>query len=245
MMVGFIFHGHKFVFGFVFFFFFNDTPTTEIYTLSLHDALPISATHKGAKSHPAKTARLKPITGGGKRDLVEAGRLQDLNRFADQLLEEAHKERLSLRATLNRFLPAVGKKLGAVAGILATRDEQLHESVFEWGEWGDSDRAAIQDQEHEPYHQRYDAAKKRTVIAQTLDLAGETVGAIGFAYPGNRLAEAKVAHEELETISEELDFVLAGIQLASFKQEEIIKIGQALRNVVFDRGVDDAVGVLQ
>src|SRR5438552_18097398 len=25
-----------------FFFFFNDTPTTEIYTLSLHDALPIS-----------------------------------------------------------------------------------------------------------------------------------------------------------------------------------------------------------
>src|SRR3712207_9445424 len=26
-----------------FVFFFNDTPTTEIYTLSLHDALPISA----------------------------------------------------------------------------------------------------------------------------------------------------------------------------------------------------------
>src|SRR5438270_14055867 len=25
----------------LFFFFFNDTPTTEIYTLSLHDALPI------------------------------------------------------------------------------------------------------------------------------------------------------------------------------------------------------------
>src|SRR2546425_13290474 len=28
-----------------FFFFFNDTATTEIYTLSLHDALPISADH--------------------------------------------------------------------------------------------------------------------------------------------------------------------------------------------------------
>src|SRR2546430_17494032 len=28
---------------FFFFFFFNDTATTEIYTLSLHDALPISA----------------------------------------------------------------------------------------------------------------------------------------------------------------------------------------------------------
>src|SRR2546425_11725933 len=31
-----------FVSIFVFFFFFNDTATTEIYTLSLHDALPIS-----------------------------------------------------------------------------------------------------------------------------------------------------------------------------------------------------------
>src|SRR6195952_5967786 len=30
----------------LFFFFFNDTATTEIYTLSLHDALPISS-HRG------------------------------------------------------------------------------------------------------------------------------------------------------------------------------------------------------
>src|SRR5256885_5414601 len=34
-----------------FFFFFNDTATTEIYTLSLHDALPISATRPAPKSY--------------------------------------------------------------------------------------------------------------------------------------------------------------------------------------------------
>src|SRR5256885_8212067 len=34
--------------GCVFFFFFNDTATTEIYTLSLHDALPISSRSKSA-----------------------------------------------------------------------------------------------------------------------------------------------------------------------------------------------------
>src|SRR2546430_13627772 len=34
----------------MFFFFFNDTATTEIYTLSLHDALPISLLPAGAKN---------------------------------------------------------------------------------------------------------------------------------------------------------------------------------------------------
>src|SRR2546426_1795547 len=33
-----------------FFFFFNDTATTEIYTLSLHDALPISTSARGISS---------------------------------------------------------------------------------------------------------------------------------------------------------------------------------------------------
>src|SRR5258706_8231860 len=32
-------------------FFFNDTATTEIYTLSLHDALPISNSHTGPQLH--------------------------------------------------------------------------------------------------------------------------------------------------------------------------------------------------
>src|SRR6266705_1345274 len=40
---------------FSFFFFFNDTATTEIYTLSLHDALPIFATPPPAR--PRSRAR--------------------------------------------------------------------------------------------------------------------------------------------------------------------------------------------
>src|SRR5256885_6465940 len=36
-----------------FFFFFNDTATTEIYTLSLHDALPISGQHLEARARIA------------------------------------------------------------------------------------------------------------------------------------------------------------------------------------------------
>src|SRR6266536_6573022 len=40
-------------------FFFNDTATTEIYTLSLHDALPISVTHTRAES--ARSACAEPL----------------------------------------------------------------------------------------------------------------------------------------------------------------------------------------
>src|SRR2546422_8105128 len=41
------------------FFFFNDTATTEIYTLSLHDALPISARgFAPAPRRPVRTARV-------------------------------------------------------------------------------------------------------------------------------------------------------------------------------------------
>src|SRR3712207_7193260 len=53
-------------------FFFNDTATTEIYTLSLHDALPISDHPAGetdtwaALSHTA-AARAGPTSGAGRR----------------------------------------------------------------------------------------------------------------------------------------------------------------------------------
>ena len=42
-----------------FFFFFNDTATTEIYTLSLHDALPISMTAKANLRSGIYTIALK------------------------------------------------------------------------------------------------------------------------------------------------------------------------------------------
>src|SRR2546426_7016384 len=40
---------------FCFFFFFNDTATTEIYTLSLHDALPISSGRVKSQSRSFRT----------------------------------------------------------------------------------------------------------------------------------------------------------------------------------------------
>src|SRR3712207_8879763 len=47
----------------MFIFFFNDTATTEIYTLSLHDALPISYSRlSGNALHCAGTMALRPLS---------------------------------------------------------------------------------------------------------------------------------------------------------------------------------------
>src|SRR6266702_8502534 len=50
------------------FFFFNDTATTEIYTLSLHDALPISFSEHPAPSH-------KWLNAGGHESLDQTSAL--------------------------------------------------------------------------------------------------------------------------------------------------------------------------
>src|SRR5687767_15543024 len=72
------------------FFFFNDTATTEIYTLSLHDALPISARHEilflGCGS-------LAPEAGtGGPRSEEHTSELQSLAYLVCRLLLEKKKQ---------------------------------------------------------------------------------------------------------------------------------------------------------
>src|SRR2546427_12587219 len=47
--------------GHLFFFFFNDTATTEIYTLSLHDALPILPAHRPQRPRSAQPRVLRPL----------------------------------------------------------------------------------------------------------------------------------------------------------------------------------------
>src|SRR3712207_7679384 len=60
------------------FFFFNDTATTEIYTLSLHDALPIYAVAAGDEVGRAVTAR------AAHPDCVEQFRSRHRTRFRQE-----------------------------------------------------------------------------------------------------------------------------------------------------------------
>src|SRR2546425_5615371 len=58
----------------IFFFFFNDTATTEIYTLSLHDALPIYVVGLDVAVHDPALVRVREGPGDLNEDLADFGR---------------------------------------------------------------------------------------------------------------------------------------------------------------------------
>src|SRR2546426_10735205 len=84
------------------FFFFNDTATTEIYTLSLHDALPIWARHRPAAGRGVRDAAAgapslgpglgAPIPLGPKRSEEHTSELQSPCNLVCRLLLEKKKK---------------------------------------------------------------------------------------------------------------------------------------------------------
>src|SRR2546425_8608432 len=86
---------HMSILYYLSFFFFNDTATTEIYTLSLHDALPISRhdrSQRGRRLHPGD--RLYGVSGldDVHRSEEHTSELQSLAYLVCRLLLEKKKK---------------------------------------------------------------------------------------------------------------------------------------------------------
>src|SRR5687768_17966510 len=79
----------------VVFFFFNDTATTEIYTLSLHDALPISRATRGRRcccSTRSTTSTPPPSAPTARRSEEHTSELQSRLHLVCRLLLEKKKK---------------------------------------------------------------------------------------------------------------------------------------------------------
>src|SRR6185312_17509878 len=76
-------------FSILVFFFFNDTATTEIYTLSLHDALPISRWPPPSDDPPPETR----VTAGLVRSEEHTSELQSRSDLVCRLLLEKKKNK--------------------------------------------------------------------------------------------------------------------------------------------------------
>src|SRR5579864_9852422 len=101
MFIYFLFLFFFFFIIFYLFFFFNDTATTEIYTLSLHDALPISKRRCRADYQPALSGDQPPP-----RSEEHTSELQShVNLVCRLLLEKKKKQQQTclLNKTKNTF----------------------------------------------------------------------------------------------------------------------------------------------
>src|SRR5256885_8075247 len=80
----------------LFFFFFNDTATTEIYTLSLHDALPISAPGYRKRSVSPGPATTTPscVRATASRSEEHTSELQSPCNLVCRLLLEKKKKKI-------------------------------------------------------------------------------------------------------------------------------------------------------
>src|SRR3712207_9296279 len=78
----------------VFFFFFNDTATTEIYTLSLHDALPILPQQRAPQDPGEQTLELDAL------ELADRGPAPDGGALAQTRRSEEHTSELQSRQYL-------------------------------------------------------------------------------------------------------------------------------------------------
>src|SRR2546430_11209948 len=103
-----------------FFFFFNDTATTEIYTLSLHDALPISADGIGRKGcFTAANLELR-AAGLASRSEEHTSELQSQSNLVCRLLLEKKKKKLRKQLVRSRTSQPPIRASARCAGDVAT-----------------------------------------------------------------------------------------------------------------------------
>src|SRR2546430_11276744 len=86
------------------FFFFNDTATTEIYTLSLHDALPIWSRREPVPSDPRVPTPPRSLPNGTLgRSEEHTSELQSQSNLVCRLLLEKKKQNLSYASNSHHY----------------------------------------------------------------------------------------------------------------------------------------------
>lgn len=167
----------------------------------------------------------------------ELKQLRFLGRAVDDLLEESLRARENLEQTFRRVFPQLVTLTGAKGVVVTTMNEELAEETFFHGELGAVFPGTLL--AAKPWGVR--RVEQDTLVSQALDVVGHKVGSIGLLFAGDVTAQAPRLVRMLETISEELDTVLATVHTASEKHQLIVKINHLLSNRVFETGMDQAV----
>ena len=160
---------------------------------------------------------------------------------ADTLIEACVRDRLPLRAILDRFLASLEGWIGARGAVVTTRNEHLVEETYGWGAWSVLGGVDLHQDEG-----RALPLGPSTTMWLRLRVAGQEVGKAAVLVDGDRTSPQaeRELHLVLDALFAELDVVLASMHIAAHKQRLIVELEELLADPVFERGVDQAVAVL-
>jgi len=178
----------------------------------------------------------------GRLEVLEAR--ERLNIAADEALELALRDKLSLGPTLRSLLPLLASHAGADFVWVRTFDESLELRDFSYGGTLPFDPDEVQEAtDRGDRVQRQVGAQ--TLVAQPLDVAGELFGAAGIVLTGEATPKRlSIASGLLDVWCEELDNYLASIARARQKERVGRALGEALEEPVLEVGVNRALEVL-
>ncbi|MCC6877581.1 MAG: hypothetical protein IT378_24955, partial [Sandaracinaceae bacterium] len=159
-------------------------------------------------------------------------RCEAARRFEDQVdgrLEQGLRAREPLERVVPDLLRMVAGATGAITVVIHTLDESLHEQLFVHG-----------DPELVPELLAAEQPSPHT-IAQPLDVAGESLGAVVLRLERE---PTELDRDLVERLSEHLDNHLAAIAQARRRFEVIRAISDALKDPVLDAGINRAIEIL-
>lgn len=182
------------------------------------------------------------------RELRRLRQVVSIERLADELIEEALREKLSLEAALERLLPAVVSAAGASSAFLRSYDEDIKLRTFTWPQ-GSTFPALEEILQATDEGERHEVAFERrgvVVAAQPLDVAGEWFGAAGFAFEprGGPAPDKEQAAALVAGFCDQVDNFLYTIHAAREKQKITLALSHALRAPVLANGLASAAEIL-
>jgi adenylate cyclase len=168
--------------------------------------------------------------------------LKKLQREADEALEQAHQQRMSLAPMLARLLPLLCAHTRAVGAAVCTYDEDLKLRTFFHGIEG----AKLPEDWHEQLESNDAADAARPFVTKRLDVAGEDFGVAALCFDHELSADqGELVDELLAVWCEEVDDYLAAIARARHKHQLTCQLSDALKEPVLDNGIDAAVTLLR
>ncbi|NLI76063.1 MAG: adenylate/guanylate cyclase domain-containing protein [Candidatus Riflebacteria bacterium] len=162
---------------------------------------------------------------------------------ADAIIEGCIKCHKDLASTLADVFDFLENRLQPAAIFLVTQNEDLRSTFF--------GRAVTEEQMNAeaPDLLAVGRTERRVVggrewFVMPLDMAGDTIGAFGLAFPSGAVEAGDGVFEKMNLVAEELDNYFYSIQESRYKHMNIMEIQRCLKARSLSEAIDTAITIL-